>query len=566
MASFDVAVETASGVTVTCTIGPSDTIEAVKAKIADKAGTPEDSLSFAGLPLDDAQTVAACGIEAGSVLQHLGAYFAQGEGTLRVPMTLHLRNRERLMAHFDAPDVPPNSFILLQGGEEEALYDTDREKLFRQESYFHWATGVAEPGFYAVLDITNRKTVLFMPRLPPEYAVWMGIIHSPQSFRKKYGVDEVRFVDQLDEFMSKADPAVIYTLKGPNSDSGSVAKPASYGGIAKHRCDDGRLFPLIANLRVIKTPEEIEVMRYVAEASSAAHKRVMSSVRPGMKEYVAEARFKNEVYYNWGCRNMSYTCIAASGGQAATLHYGHAGEPNAKLIEDGDLLLFDMGAEYHCYASDITCSYPANGVFTPEQREVYETCYEAVMAVESAMKPGVNWANMHRLADRTIVAGLLKRGYLHDGTVDEMVAARIGALFMPHGLGHLMGIDTHDVGGYLKGCPERVMEPGLKSLRTARDLEENMVLTVEPGVYFIEHLLQGALANPAQAKFLNMAKIDTMRGKGGVRIEDDVLVTATGIENFTKVPRTVDAIEAFMAEARASEEWAQQGIDGPFIA
>ena len=172
---------------------------------------------------------------------------------------------------------------------------------------------------------------------------------------------------------------------------------------------------------------------------------------------------------------MAYTCIAASGHHGATLHYGHAGEPNAKLIEDGDMCLFDMGAEYHCYCSDITCSFPANGKFTDQQRDVYETCYEAVVAVESAMRPGVNWADMHRLANRTILAGLLKRGYLVDGTVEEMDAVNLGAVFMPHGLGHFLGLDTHDVGGYLKGCPERSTLPGLKSLRTARDLELHMV-------------------------------------------------------------------------------------------
>jgi Xaa-Pro aminopeptidase len=317
---------------------------------------------------------------------------------------------------------------------------------------------------------------------------------------------------------------------------------------------------------------------------------------------------------------MAYTCIAASGHHGATLHYGHAGEPNAKLIEDGDMCLFDMGAEYHCYCSDITCSFPANGKFTDQQRDVYETCYEAVVAVESAMRPGVNWADMHRLANRTILAGLLKRGYLVGGTVEEMDAVNLGAVFMPHGLGHFLGLDTHDVGGYLKGCPERSTLPGLKSLRTARDLELHMVsgtgagagrlttskhhltitlpacysyivarsvlsghthnepkssiegtikndcvvfccgmvswwclrmlsqvLTVEPGVYWIDHLLDAAQQNPAQAKFFNWDKVNSMRGTGGVRIEDDVLVLADGIENFTLVPRTVEEIEAFMS-------------------
>jgi Xaa-Pro dipeptidase len=135
-------------------------------------------------------------------------------------------------------------------GEEQALYDTDRELLFRQESYFQWAFGVAEPGFFGVMDVSRRRSVMFMPRLPPEYAVWMGAIHSPQYFRRKYEVDEVLFADQLDEFLSKADPAVLYTLKGLNSDSGNTASEARFDGVDKYRVDNGRLFPIIANLRV----------------------------------------------------------------------------------------------------------------------------------------------------------------------------------------------------------------------------------------------------------------------------------------------------------------------------
>lgn len=379
--------------------------------------------------------------------------------------------------------------------------------------------------------------------------------------------------------MTRADPAVMYTLKALNSDSGNTASEAGFDGMDKYRVDNGRLFPIIADLRVIKTEEEIEVLRYVAAASSAAHKAVMKKVAPGTKEYQAEATFKNEAYYNSGCRNMAYTCIAASGHHGATLHYGHAGEPNAKLVEDGDMCLFDMGAEYHCYCSDITCSFPANGKFTESQRDVYDTCYEAVVAVESAMRPGVNWADMHRLANRTILAGLLKRGYLINGTVEEMDAVNMGAVFMPHGLGHFLGLDTHDVGGYLKGCPERSTLAGLKSLRTSRDLKAGMVrehpqprpapsiynnrgalnlcvcmyakrvqvMTIEPGVYWIDHLLDAAQQNPDQAKFLNVDKVNSMRGTGGVRIEDDVVVRADGIENLTLVPRTADDIEAFMA-------------------
>uniref|UniRef100_K1PLN4 Xaa-Pro dipeptidase n=1 Tax=Magallana gigas TaxID=29159 RepID=K1PLN4_MAGGI len=207
-----------------------------------------------------------------------------------------------------------------------------------------------------------------------------------------------------------------------------------------------------------------------------------------------------------------------------------------------------MGGEYYCYASDITCSYPANGKFTDKQRGIYEAVYKSSRAVMKALKPGVSWVDMHLLADRVHLEELKKLGLLK-GDVEEMMKVRLGAVFMPHGLGHFMGIDTHDVGGYPEGV-ERSDKPGLKSLRTAREVKPRMVLTIEPGVYFIDVLLDAALRDPQQSQFMCREVIDQYRGFGGVRIEDDVAVTDDGMELLTCVPRTVEEIEAWMAEGR----------------
>ncbi|XP_011270716.1 hypothetical protein CAOG_09028, partial [Capsaspora owczarzaki ATCC 30864] len=219
-------------------------------------------------------------------------------------------------------------------------------------------------------------------------------------------------------------------------------------------------------------------------------------------------------------------------------------------IRENDMMLLDMGAEYHGYVSDITRSYPANGKFSPNQRFIYETVRQAQKAVMDAMRPGVKWTDMHLLAERTILEQL-KAGGLLQGSVDEMIEACLGYVFMPHGLGHQMGLDTHDVGGY-RDASERSERPGLRNLRTNRVLAEGMVLTVEPGVYFVEHLLKKAFADPAQSKFLVKSKLDEFRGFGGVRLEDDVLVTATGYENLTTVPVTIEEVEAIMAAGAKS--------------
>ncbi|KAL6043532.1 Peptidase D [Balamuthia mandrillaris] len=475
------------------------------------------------------------------------AYYSQGLDTWAVPMSMHKENRERLRQRFlDSEEgVPARSFVLLEGGKQTTRHDTDHEDLFRQESFFQYLFGCSESELYGAIDLTTGHSYLFMPRLPEEYAVWMGKIHPPEYLKQKYGVDDVFYVEDLEAKFTEWKASVLYVLNGLNTDSGNYAKPATFPGIEKFRVDNGRLHPELVECRVFKTAKEVELLRYVCKASSEAHITVMKAVKPGMTEYQLESLFLHEIYSRFGCRHVSYSCICGSGPNGAILHYGTARCPNDKLIRDGDMLLMDMGGEYHCYGSDITCSYPANGKFTDKQRFVYETVLAAVQAVEKAMKPGVSYPDMHRLAERVILTELTKYGLLR-GSVDDMMKHYIANLFMPHGLGHFLGLDTHDVGGYPRGA-KRSSEPGLRSLRCGRVLAEGMVLTVEPGLYFIDAVLSKALNNPEQAQFLVAEKIKEFMDFGGVRLEDDVLVTADGIEVLSQVPRAVEEIEAIMA-------------------
>ncbi|XP_074957501.1 xaa-Pro dipeptidase isoform X2 [Phalacrocorax aristotelis] len=467
-------------------------------------------------------------VRRGNMAAAAGPSFWLGNETLKVPVALFVLNRRRLCDRLrQNKDVQKNSIVLLQGGEETQRYCTDTGIVFRQESYFHWTFGVTEAGCFGAVDIDTGRSMLFVPQLPESYAVWMGKIHPPEFFKKKYAVDEVHYVNEISSVLALKKPAVLLTLRGVNTDSGNVSKEASFEGISQFNVNNKILHPEIAECRVIKTDMELEVLRYTNKISSEAHKEVMKAVKAGMKEYEME-----------------------SGENSSVLHYGHAGAPNDKTIEDGDLCLFDMGGEYYCYGSDITCTFPANGKFTPDQRAIYEAVLKSSRAVMKAVKPGVAWPDMHRLADRVHLEELTKIGILK-GNVDDMVKVHLGAIFMPHGLGHLLGIDVHDVGGYPEGV-NRIDLPGLRSLRTARTLEQGMVLTIEPGIYFIDHLLDQALRDPAQSCFINNDILQHFRGFGGVRIEDDIAVTASGMELLTCVPRTVEEIEAFMAEGQSS--------------
>jgi len=339
-----------------------------------------------------------------------------------------------------------------------------------------------------------------------------------------------------------------------NSDSGMwTRKEAKFPGIEKFTVINNQLYNIVSELRVSKTPKETEYMRVAVQVTCQGHVYVMRHTKPGMNERHLEALFKAWTNYYGGSRHMSYTCICATGENGAILHYGHAGRPNDRRLKSGDMALLDMGAEYNGYATDITRTFPADGKFTDDQRAIYVAVREAQEALFGAMRPGVKWPEMHNLAEKVIIKHLRKIGILHNGSEEEMDAANIGSVFMPHGVGHLLGLNVHDVGGYLEGQPARSKRPGQCWLRTSRALQPGMVLTVEPGIYFGEPTLNKALKNPDQAKYINREVLARFQHFGGVRLEDNVIITEDGVENFTVLPSTPEEIEAVMSEGRVSK-------------
>ncbi|GER25158.1 Xaa-pro dipeptidase [Striga asiatica] len=464
-------------------------------------------------------------------------------------MELHVANRKKLLGsfrdHLSLSSRPLSGFVLLQGGEEQTRHCTDHIELFRQESYFAYLFGVQEPGFYGAIDIATGESLLFAPRLPDDYAVWLGEIKPLSYFKERYMVSLVYYTDEITkklhhQYQGPGKP-LLYLLHGLNTDSNNFSKPADFEGIDSFKTDLNSLHPILTECRVLKSLLELSVIQFANDISSEAHVEVMRKAKVGMKEYQLESLFLHHTYMYGGCRQCSYTCICATGGNSSVLHYGHAAAPNDRTLGDGDMALLDMGAEYHFYGSDITCSFPVNGKFTRDQSLVYNLCFS------SKWPDFLTWRlNSSKLAER-IVLESLKEGHLLTGDVNDMVHERLGAVFMPHGLGHLLGIDTHDPGGYPKVGAERPKEPGLKSLRTSRELLEGMVITVEPGCYFIDALLLPAMENEQTSKYFNHDQIKRFRGFGGVRIESDVYVTPDGCLNMTKCPREIKDIEAVMA-------------------
>ncbi|GKY94908.1 hypothetical protein MPSEU_000455700 [Mayamaea pseudoterrestris] len=498
------------------------------------------------------------------------SFLYMGKETYEVSIKdVFVANRLKLLERLEQSDQGQNGLVFLQGGVSQERYDTDHEPIFRQESYFWYLTGVKEPDVMLLLNVATKQTLLFVPRLPCEYATIMGRIKTCDEWKELYMVDEVLYTDQviqvIETMLKQQQESKILLMEGRNSDSGNMYKAPVM--ITEHfietNIDKSTLFSILAECRVVKSSTELLLLRHVTEITSFAHVYTMQQMKPNMMEYQAESLFRHYCYYNHGCRLVGYTPICGCGPNAAVLHYGHAGEPNARQILAGEMCLMDMGAEYFGYGSDVTCSYPINGVFeTKEQRAIYDAVLKAQVAVYDMMRPGVSLVDCHKRAEVCILQGLADIGVVEPGdkSMEELVEMRLGAVFMPHGLGHLIGIDTHDVGGYLEGQPERPKEPGLAKLRTARLLQENMTLTVEPGCYFINHLLDEALNDDSPLRrYLNADRVNSLRGFGGVRLEDVVAVTNNGCVNYTLCPRTIAEVEAVMAGAK----WPPTRDDAP---
>ncbi|ETV76398.1 hypothetical protein H257_09429 [Aphanomyces astaci] len=466
-----------------------------------------------------------------------------------IDYSMHREHRDKLLDRMTAlPSLAPSSFIVLHGGSEVSEYDTDTTVPFQQESMFQYLFGVREPDCAGVLDLTTRKSFLFVPRLSAEWSLWCGDRKPLEWFREHYNVDEAFYVDELAAVLEARGAKTLYVLHGVNLDSGLTTQTTStFDGIDKFSVDKSALHNELVECRVIKSEKELDLLRWVNRLSSAAHVQVMKTIVPGMVEFHAESTFLHSCYSKGGARFHAYTCICGSGHNASALHYGHAGAPNDKVLADGDIFLNDMGASYHGYASDITISFPVNGVFSDDQKFIYNGVLKSHDAVLEAIKPGVATTDLHLLSHRVLTEHLLAGGLFQNGTVNELLNAEISAFFYPHGLGHFMGLDVHDVGGYLPGV-KRTDTRTLRKLRCGRVLEKNMVITVEPGCYFIEAQLEELLTNPDTAKYVNLDVLRRFRGFGGVRIESDVIVTATGVENMSHlVPRTVEDIERVMA-------------------
>ena len=447
----------------------------------------------------------------------------------------YIKNLKIRFAHLNE-----NSVIILQGGRLAPKYDNDTNYYyFDQESNFYYLTGVREPNMYFVLDVQSGEGCLFYEKEPDENKVWM-VVPSCEDIEKKYGIKTL-LKNNLEKYLQKRNMEVIYILDGTNENSGLPVNSAElnfvgdYAYLNKKINHDKYIYMVLCDTRRIKNEKEKKLLKYIADISNEAHMALMKYMKPGLNERDTENFFLQYLRDHNYTRFMAYGCICASGANAATLHY----VLNNRDMQDGDIYLTDMGIRFCGYCSDISATFPVNGKFTDKQRDIYNIVLKANRGVIAAMKPGITkCAELDTLSKKIILEGLQEIGILKkDYTPDQLFDAGLAKIFMPHSIGHLLGLDVHDV--------------GYKSIsyKSNNVLENGMFITVEPGIYFIDFLMDEAEQSIELSKYINVEKLEEYRGFGGVRIEDDVMIGEDDVESYQKIlPRDVEDIEKYMSE------------------
>lgn len=438
-------------------------------------------------------------------------------------MTQHefLRRRQALLAK-----MAPASAALIFAA-PEVTRSADSEYPYRQNSDFWYFTGFNEPEAVLVLiksDETHNHSVLFNRLRDKTAEIWFGRRLGQEAAPEKLGVDRAlafsEIGQQLHQLLNGLD--VVYHAQGEYAYADNIVFAAldklRHGSrqnlSAPTTLTDWR--PWVHEQRLFKSEEEIVAMRRAGEITALAHTRAMEKCQPGMFEYQVEGEIHHE-FNRHGARFPSYNTIVGSGENGCILHYTE----NESQMRDGDLVLIDAGCEYKGYAGDITRTFPVNGKFSAPQRAIYDIVLESLETALQLYRPGTSMQEVTTQVVRIMVNGLVKLGILK-GEVDQLIADNAHRPFFMHGLSHWLGLDVHDVGAYGQDR-SRVLEPG-------------MVITVEPGLYI------GPDADvPAEYRGI------------GIRIEDDILITADGNENLTaSVVKSADDIEALMAAARQS--------------
>ena len=436
-----------------------------------------------------------------------------------------------------------SGLLLFLGNDECGVNYADNVYHFRQDSTFLYFFGISQSGLTAVIDIDNNREIIFGDELSIDAIVWMGTQPTLREKADLVGITEIRPASEIDSYLKAAQQIKQEIHYLPTYRPEHQIKLQNW--LSVYPGAEKASIPLIygvVNQRNYKSDEEIAEIEKACIVTADMHLTAMRIVRPGIRECEVAAAVAEVAYSN--DYQLSFPIIATINGQTLHNHY------HGNMIKSGDLFLLDAGAETEMgYAGDMSSTIPADSKYTSRQKDIYDITVATHEAAVAALRPGISFEEVYDLSAKVTVEGLKSLGFMK-GDAEEAVKAGAHALFYPHGLGHMMGLDVHDMEnlgevyvGY-NGRPKST-QFGRKSLRLGRELEPGFVHTIEPGIYFIPELIDLWRSENRFGEFLNYEKIATYKDFGGIRNEEDYLITETGARLLgKKIPIHTEDVEA----------------------
>jgi len=439
-----------------------------------------------------------------------------------------------------------DGILLFLGNNEMPMNYLGNTYHFRQDSSYLYYWGISEPNLAAVIDIKKNKEIIFGNNRSLDDIIWMGFDDTIENKANKVGVENTKPFSKLEGYLKKkiSHGNKIHFL--PQYRADNILLLQELLDIKTCKIIQNASLKFIKSViqqRSIKTDEEIAEIEKALEVSYDMNVTAMKEIKPGIKE--REICGKVEGIAISKGNGVSFPIIFSVNGQ---ILHNHSHE---NIMENGQIAVLDSGSETMLgYASDTTRTIPVSGKFTKQQKEIYNIVLESQLESIKMIKPGIKFKDVHLNAAKVIANGLKKLGIMR-GNIDRAISEGAHALFFPHGLGHMLGLDVHDLEnlgedfiGYNKSV-KRSKQFGLAYLRMAKELEQGFVLTVEPGCYFIPALIDKWKSEKIFTKYINYKKLENYRNFGGIRIEDNVLVTKDGYKVLGKpIPKTIEEVES----------------------
>jgi len=451
----------------------------------------------------------------------------------------YIERRKELKKNFK------KGILLFLSNEESPMNYADNTYHFRQDSTFLYYWGIKEPGFAAVINMEKDEDIIFGEDRSIDEIVWMGFGESVKDKAQKVGVEEIKSYSKLNDYLNKHINKSVEIHFIPQYRQANLAMLEKLLGINHNRINEyssKKMIKSIIKQRSIKSKEEVNEISKAVDISYEMNTAAMRLITPGIVEREVFGKIEGIALSKGD--GVSFPIIFSVNGQ---ILHNHSHE---NIMKDGQIAVLDSGAQTTLgYASDITRTIPVNGVFSEKQKEIYNIVLASQIKSIEMIKPGIKFKDIHLEAARTTANGLRDLGIMK-GDINEAVEKGAHALFFPHGLGHMIGLDVHDLEnygenfvGYSKSI-KRSDQFGLAYLRLGKQLKEGNVVTVEPGCYFIPALIEKWQNEGKHTEFINYEKLGDYLDFGGVRIEDDVLVTENGFEILGKaIPKTIDEVQ-----------------------